>query len=478
LAEKKFEVLQRKIGLFETVAMIVGLVIGAGIFGMTATIAGMTGPSVFIAFIIACLPSLFVVLFEIQLTGTLPVTGANYVTVTRVLSPFWGGILSFSAVLALLAANILVSVIFADYVIAFAQSFNPAFAMDGRILTIGIVVFFAAVNYFGVTLASWLQIVLFLAFVIGMVIFGAVGIVNINSVNLTPLYPKGPIMFVVAIVLASYVWSGLLALADIGGEVKNPRKNLPLALIISFGIILVLYTIQPLALVGTMNWQEVAKIGNSAIMVDAARLLPGWGLYVVFIAALGAILTTVNALTWSASRDLLAWARDGMFPRAVAHLSRFKTPDIAILIITIIQVLGIMVAATIDKYALASVLASSLITILLAWCVFRIPKKMPDLYKKSFFKFNAFWRWFTYIGALITSSIILLSGILLDMMDDKGDPTKFPWVVLVFLGSMLLGAIWYLARRAYLKSKGVDLDANMRKVADATLAEAEEKLSA
>lgn len=74
-------------------------------------------------------------------------------------------------------------------------------------------------------------------------------------------------------------------------------------------IIILLYTIQPLALVATMNWQEVAKIGNSAIMVDAGRLLPGWGIYVVFIAALGAILINVNALTWSASRDLLARAR-------------------------------------------------------------------------------------------------------------------------------------------------------------------------
>ncbi|MBN1691076.1 MAG: amino acid permease, partial [Dehalococcoidia bacterium] len=280
MAENKPEVLQRKIGLFETIAMIVGLVIGAGIFGMTATITGMTGPSVFIAFILACLPSLFVVLFEIQLTGTLPVTGANYVTVTRVLSPFWGGIISFSAVLALLAANILVAVIFADYFIAFVQAFNPAFTMDGRILTIGILVFFALINYLGVSLASWLQIVFFLIFVIGMVIFSIAGMANFDATKLTPLYPKGTIMFVVAVVLASYVWSGLLALADIGGEVKNPRRNLPLALIIAFFIILALYTIQPLALAATMDWQEVAKIGNPAIMVDAARLMPGWGLYI------------------------------------------------------------------------------------------------------------------------------------------------------------------------------------------------------
>jgi APA family basic amino acid/polyamine antiporter len=477
MAAQKPEIMQRKVGLLETVAMITGLVIGAGIFVLVPTLTGMTGPSVYLAFLIACLPSIFVVLYEIQLTGTLPVTGANYVTVTRVLSPFWGGVISFSAVLAIVAANILVSVGFSQYVIAFIQSFNPGFAMDGRILAITIMIFFSLINYFGVTIASWMQLVMFLAFVIGMLIFGITGIVNVNPANLTPLLPNGALMFVVVVVLASYVWSGLVALADIGGEVKNPRRNLPLALIISFIIILVLYVSQPFALVATMNWQEAAKIGSAAIMVDAGKLLPGWGIYVIFIAAMGAILTTVNALTWSASRDLLAWARDGMFPKAVAHLSKFKTPDLAILFITILEVLGVLIAATLDKYALASVLATCLIQIILAWCVLRIPRKLPELYKKSIFKFNAFWRWFAYIGTLVTSGLILLAGIFLDTLDAKGNPTKIPWVVLIFVGTLLLGIIWYTSRRAYLKRRGVDLDGNLQKVADATLAEAEERLS-
>lgn len=477
MAAQKPEVMQRRIGLLDTVAMITGLVIGAAIFVLVPTLTGMTGPSVYLAFMIACLPSIFVVLYEIQLTGTLPVTGANYVTVTRVLSPFWGAVISFAAVLAIVAANILVSVGFSQYVIAFIQTFNPTFAMDGRILAITIMIFFSLINYLGVNIASWMQLVMFLAFVIGMLIFGITGIVNLNPANLKPLFPNGALMFVVAVVLASYVWSGLVALADIGGEVKNPRRNLPLALIISFLIILVLYTIQPFALVATMNWQQAAKIGNAAIMVDAGKLLPGWGIYVIFIAAMGAILTTVNALTWSVSRDLLAWARDGMFPKAVAHLSKFKTPDLAILFITIIEVLGVLIAATIDKYALASVLATCLIQIILAWCVLHIPKKLPELYEKSIFKFNAFWRWFTYIGTLITCGIILLAGIFLDTLDAKGNPTKIPWVVLVFVCTLLLGTIWYISRRTYLKRKGVDLDGNLQKVADATLAEAEERLS-
>jgi basic amino acid/polyamine antiporter, APA family len=479
LAEQKPEIMQRKVGLFETVAMIVGLVIGASIFVLLPTMTNMTGPSVYLALGVACIPSIFVVLFEIQLTGTLPVTGANYVTVTRIAGAAWGSIIAFAAVLALLASNVLCAVGFSQYVIGFIQSFNPSFALNPAILAIAIVVFFALINFFGVSVAAWIQVFLFLCLLIGIAIFGIVGAAHVNPVNLTPLFPNGALMFIVVVVLGCVAWSGLVALADIGGDVKNPRRNLPAALIIAFVVILFLYTMQPYGLVASMNWQEVGKIGNTAVMVDAGRIMPGIGIYVVFVAAMGAILTTINALIWSCARDLVAWARDGLLPKAVTHLNpKFKSADLAILVITILSIAGILLAATIDKYALASVLALMVIQIVLAWSVLQIPKKLPDLYAKSLIKFNTFWRWFTFLGAVITSVFILLMGILLDTMDSKGNPTQIPWTVFIFLGVLVVGAIWYLSRKAYLKSKGIDLDGNLKKVADATLAEAEEKLAA
>ena len=174
----------------------------------------------------------------------------------------------------------------------------------------------------------------------------------------------------------------------------------------------------------------------------------------------------------------MAWGRDGLFPKALARLNpKFKSPGLAILIITILEVLGILVAATIDKYALASVLALMVIQIVLAWCVLKIPKRLPELYKKSIFKFNGFWRWFTFLGAVITSGVILLMGILLDTMDKEGNPTLIPWTVFVFLAVLILGIIYFFVRKAYLRGKGIDLNTNLTKVADATLAEAEERLS-
>jgi basic amino acid/polyamine antiporter, APA family len=478
MAEQKLEVLQRKVSLFEAVAMITGLVVGASIFILVPTLIGMTGASVYLCYAAAAIPAIFVVLYQIQLTGTLPVTGANYVAVTRVLNPAWGSILSFSAVLALIASNVLVAVGFGKYVLTFIQSFNSGFNLHPLILPLAVLLLFSLLNFLGVEIASVVQTILFLAFVIGMIIFSVAGSANYNPVNMTPLFSGGALMFIVATVLASFSWAGLVALADIGGDVKNPRCNLPLALVIAFLIILVLYVWQPFALVTSMGAQAAVKEGPSAIMVEADKLMPGWGIWVIFIAAMGAILTTINALTWSAGRDLMAWARDGLFPRAVAYLHpKYKTPALAILIVTILEFIGVLIAAEIDKYALATVLSLMVIQIIGAYCVLRFPKKLSDLYTKSIFKFNGFWRWFTFIGVCITSGFILLMGIFLDTMDEKGNPTKTPWVVIVFIGFLVVGLIWYYARKSYLKGQGIDLAGNLQKIADATLAEAEEKLS-
>ncbi len=156
---------------------------------------------------------------------------------------------------------------------------------------------------------------------------------------------------------------------------------------------------------------------------------------------------------------------------------KYKTPGLAILIVTILEFIGVLTAAEIDKYALATVLSLMVIQIIGAYCVLRFPRKLSTLYEKSIFKFNGFWRWFTFLGVCLTSGFILLMGIFLDTMDDKGNPTKTPWVVIVFIGFLVVGLIWYYIRKSYLKGQGIDLAANLQKIADATLAEAEEKLS-
>ena len=225
---QKPEIMQRKVGLLEAVAMIVGLVIGAAIFILLPTMVGMTGPSVFLAMALACIPSIFIVLCEIQLTGTLPVTGANYVTVTRIAGASWGSIVAFGGGAGAAGKQCAHGRWFFNCMLL--PSFNPLtrpLRFHPGCWPSASSCSSPVINFIGVSFAAWLQVILFLLLLVGMTIFGIAGAVNANPANMVPLFPNGPIMFMVVIVLGCVTWSGLLALADIGGDVKNPRRTLP-----------------------------------------------------------------------------------------------------------------------------------------------------------------------------------------------------------------------------------------------------------
>lgn len=461
--------LKRNIGLLGSIALITGTVVGSSIFILLPSLAGLTGPSVWIAYALGVVPALFTILYQIQLTGTLPVTGANYVSVTRMLSPFWGGICSIAGAIAIITANVFVAVGFAK-IICVSVPVIPELAWS-----IGLIAIFAVINYFGISLSTRLQALMFALFILGILIFGIGGAINVNPANLIPLFPNGVLPFILVIVVASVGWIGFIALAEIGGEIKNPRRTIPRALIIALVVILILYVLQSFALVATMPWDQAGKAGSDAIWIAAATFLSPPLVILLYVAFTCAVLTTINGLTMSGARTFVAWARDGLIPQAVAKIDKkYTTPGIAILLVFVLELIGILVAASIEQYALVQVLAIMIVQILGATAVLLMPKKIPALYNKGVFQFNKFWRWFTWIGCIVLFSLIFLFGIVLDMLDDKGDITKTPYTIIVLVGILLLGTVWWFIRKAYLKKKGIDLSEQMRSTTGTSVLEAQD----
>jgi len=461
--------LKRNIGLLGAIALITGTVVGSSIFILLPSLAGLTGPSVWIAYALGVIPAIFTILYQMQLTGTLPVTGANYVSVTRMLSPFWGGICSIAGAVAIITANVFVAVGFAKIICASVPG------IPELVWSIGLVAIFAVINYFGISLSTKIQALMFVLFILGILVFGVGGLMNSDPANLTPLFPNGVLPFILVIVVASVGWIGFIALAEIGGEIKEPRRTIPRALIISLVIILFLYLLQSFALVATMPWDQAGKAGSDAIWIDAATFLSPPLVILLYVAFACAVLTTINGLTMSGARTFVAWARDGLIPQAVAKIDkRFATPGIAILLVFILELIGILVAAGIEQYALAQVLAIMVVQILGATAVLMMPKKIPELYSKGIFQFNKFWRWFIWIGCIVIFSLMFLFGIVLDMLDDKGDINKTPYTIIVLVGILMLGTVWWFIRKAYLRKKGIDLSERMRNTSGASVQEAQD----
>ncbi len=452
------EKLERSLSLVGCVAIIVGLVIGASIFVLIPTLAGMTGPSLCLAYVISVVPAIFAALYLMQLGGALPVTGANYVAVTRWISPAAGVVMSLAGIIAMISTNCIAAWGFGEYIVAYF----PNISVLG--VAIGVVVLFGVINWLGVKIFQWTQVLMVVLLLLAMFIFGITGLFHIQPEFQAPLFPEGIGSFFLVVAIATFSWAGFIAITEVAGEVRNPKRNIPVALILSIVIILIIYTLQTYVFTGTLLWSEAAEIGPAAVLAAAANFLPEWVVAYIAIAALLAMATTINSIMLLGAREAFALSRDQVMPSFFNRVhSRFKTPYLTIFLVTVLSVVGVIFAAGLEQYALMVVFALMIIQGFGATAVWRMPKRAPDLYAKALFQFTPFWRRFTWIGCLLTFSLIFLFGFLADLTTG-----------LVFCGIMLLGIVYWYWRKSYLQKRGIDIHKNLRSFSKEVITEIEE----
>jgi APA family basic amino acid/polyamine antiporter len=257
--------------------------------------------------------------------------------------------------------------------------------------------------------------------------------------NLVPFLPAGFGSVLSAMIPAYFSWTGFTVLIEIGGEIKDPGRNIFRALMIGFVIVLVFYIGVCLALVGTIPWYTLGNF-NAPVSEAAELLLPSWLANFITLSALLASATSVNGIVLAYSRDIYAMARQRLFPEALAKLTdRHAVPARAIVTFTAVAVMFILMGGTITDYAIITVIAFMIIQIALAVAAIRIPVLMPAEYEASSFKLSVPMIRLS-AGVVIVSSL----GFLLKALAD--DPQKGLMVLLVLSS----GWVWYHFRLRYL----------------------------
>lgn len=258
------EITENKIGLIGAISIIVGTVIGASIFILLGPIAGQTGPSLFIAYLVAFLPALFGSLFYAQLGSAMPTNGGSYFYSKRLLNPLVGYITTISLILGGMGAIVMLALGFAEYL----QFFIPALPI--KLTAVLIVLALFAINLLGLKTAEIVQIAMTVWIIIGLLIFTIPGFFYIEPQNLSPLMPNGLGSFLMGSALAVYSYVGYGIISEIGGNIKDPQKNLPKAIFFSLGIVVVLYAMVSLVAVGVIPWEQLSASGAS--VAEAAKL--------------------------------------------------------------------------------------------------------------------------------------------------------------------------------------------------------------
>jgi amino acid transporter/mannitol/fructose-specific phosphotransferase system IIA component (Ntr-type) len=214
----------------------------------------------------------------------------------------------------------------------FLVLFNPGFTEDQiKLIAMGCCLIFAVINIVGVKLAGKIQTYMVISLITLLVLYVIVGSFSVEFSRYTPFAPKGigSIFATAGLVFVSF--AGTTKIAAVAGEVKNPGRNLPLGMFLSWGIVSVLYISVIFVTVGVVDSGVLENPQNLPISLGGEATMGLFGLLIMSIAAFLAFVSTGNAGILAASRDPMAMGEDELLPGVFQKVSRRGTPWFSIL---------------------------------------------------------------------------------------------------------------------------------------------------
>jgi len=423
-----------KIGLLGAVVMIIGTVIGAGIYIMIGPLAVETGPSLFVCYLLALVIATTSSICYAQVGSVFPTTAGTYRYAAMFFSDFIGFLIGWLRYVAGFYLLALMGLGFADY-------FDHILMVDQRILAVAAITFFYMVNVLGITTTRNVQGVMVFLVVAGLIMFSSSGVFKMDPSNLTPIFGAGVSPILYGSVTAFFAFTGVNVVAEIGEEIKDPHKNIPRSIGIAMVIIGVLYLTTALVFSGGLGWEKIVQ--HEPNLAQASSLIHSPMVsYLISLCAIAAIITPLNSIYLASSRGLYILAEDGLMPSFLYRLNRFKVPGVAL---TLIYILGtVMVLVDLPILFLGTI--GSAVT-LLAMCLvaggcLKIGRDYPAELRDAPFSLS---KPVLFFAAGLTIAI----GVVLLVVTFFEEPlifyTLFFWAI--------LGSAFYYYRKRYLKQK-------------------------
>lgn len=402
--------LDRTIGLGGAIALVVGAVVGAGIYVMVADIGALSGNALWLSFLAAMGISLVGTLPLIQLAGALPRNGAGWFFTSRMLSPFWGMIVSYLIILGGASSSCIVSLTMAKFAL-------PALPAGTSMwpVALGIVVLFFGVYQLGVRLAMGLQVIMAAQLVVALAIYAVAGVAH-GHLDFAFSGPRGVSGLLLAMVLSYTTCMGFQVVAELGEEIKDARRNIPLALLIGGGIVAVLYIIVGTVYVSSLPYESYtganAKLATRPTLTTSGALfLPGWLNWFLALGAWSAGLTSLNAAAIAIPREWFAQSRDRVASAWIGMISpRTHTPQRAVMMYLVLVVCmlsggalaewtGVKAGIDVDFYGLMAAIGIQGTSAVLCMAGLALPRRYPVQYRAAYIVFP---RWMLLGCAVLT----------------------------------------------------------------------------
>ncbi|MBN2127838.1 MAG: amino acid permease [Candidatus Diapherotrites archaeon] len=336
--------LKRCLTLFELTLYGVGLILGAGIYVLIGTVAGIAGNMAWLSFITAAVVAAFTALSYAELSSLFPESAAEFLYVKKAFkSDFLAWLIGFVALFSLVAGIATVAVGFAKY-------FSLFFALEFIVIAFGLIIVLGVINFWGIKESAKFNVfstlieaggLLLVVLVGGYFIFS--GDIPLADLFVLPFTPSNamdffpPIFSAAALIFFAYL--GFEDLAKLSDEAQNPEKNIPKAFIYSLIISTILYILVAVVVVSVIPFNELAASPQPLSLV-LNSLIGGFSAELIAVIALFATANTVLAMLIAGSRMLYGMAEEKSMPSVLSRVhSKRRTPWIAIIVISVFSIL-------------------------------------------------------------------------------------------------------------------------------------------
>lgn len=424
--------LPRKLGLIDSLSIVIGVVIGAGIFLVPNLVARelKSTPGIISVWIFGGVISFLGALACAELGSALPSTGGQYVYLRQAYGPMIGFLCGWSMFVVTRSAQV---AWLAVTMMLYVSYFHPLSAIAAKLLGIAVIAIFMAVNYRGVVLGALVQKIFTFAKVAGLLIIIGGAFLWHGTKTPSGLSTSGFSLgnFGTALIASLLAFDGWVQVSFVAGEIRKPKRNIPLALSLGTLTCIVLYLLANIAYLRVL---DISEIGNSSYVGAsvAERVFGEMGGRFVSIVVLLSIIAALNGCFLTSPRVYFAQAQDGLFFRKFAAVHpRYQTPAFAVVAQGIWALVLVLTGSyeTLLDYAM---IAMWLFYGLMVAAVMILRRTQPALerpyrmwgYPVTPVVFLLITAWFL-MNMLVTRPIPSLAGLLLTA---SGVPVYFLWM--------------------------------------------------
>jgi APA family basic amino acid/polyamine antiporter len=352
--------LKRTMGLLALTMFSVGSIVGTGIFVILGEAVPKAGPAVLVSFILAAITCAFSALSYAELAGTIPVSGSSYSYTYATLGELVAWVCGWCLMLEYGVSVAAVAVGWGQYLNEFLHTFgisipaalaNPP-GQDGGVFNIPailVVVLCGLLLLRGASESATANTIMVFLKIGILAFFCIVAFTAFDGSNFAPFAPLGIVGIQAAASQVFFSYIGFDAASTAGEEAKNPRRDLPIAIILSLVIVTVIYVLVTLAALGARSGQVETVDGvqtyvwgdgnGDAILASIVADVTGtaWAPALISLGAVISIFSVVLTVMYGQTRILFAMGRDGLLPRIFTRVNpRTQTPSANTIIVTVV----------------------------------------------------------------------------------------------------------------------------------------------